>query len=136
MSDFATINDIYRQAVLAGVPRHTAIALANYLGAGHPCSSFLSTFLCGNVFASALNADPSNEAAFVLLCRFFSNWVPTTAFGSVQKYHRWCDRGGMRLPAEVPPVIAPTPPASTLQRRGASPLGYSWAAIDADSEAA
>lgn len=133
---YETIAELYHSIRRDGVPRQTALQLANFLGAGSPCSGFLSRFLSGDTFGAALNADLDNEQTFVRLCRYVSNDVPTCAFGTPGKYRAWIRKGGWRLPAERPkPEEQPRVIPDCLTRPRVGPLGYAFASADADCAA-
>lgn len=78
-----------------GVPRYTALALAEYIVYGHSVGGFLQAILKNDLMNAISRADKENLEALKDICIYVYNRIPACAWGSPEHYYDWMKNGGV-----------------------------------------
>lgn len=71
------------------VPEHTQEALANYFIYKYEPGSFLTSVLCGDLYAAAARADHINRTALADIAKWIANNAPNGSWGSREAVQGW-----------------------------------------------
>ncbi len=79
-----------------GVPEHIRAGLAEYVIRGTPTGGFLEALLCNDLREACGRADDTNAPRLVNIVKWLYNETPAGCWGSVDKYLKWSEGGGLK----------------------------------------
>ncbi len=72
-----------------GVPVHMHEGIIAYVEQGRPVGDFLQAVISNDLRLACLHADDENFPAIPNFCRWFFNYAPSPAWGSIDGYKAW-----------------------------------------------